>query len=64
MTKVSPKGFTLVELMVVLAIIAAAFAIVWPRMPQFAAAEKSQALRKLAWSQEVLFEHAALKKKA
>ena len=58
------RGFTLMELLVVLAIIGIALAIVWPRLPQVADAQRGEALRRLANSEAVLFEHAAFKKKA
>ncbi len=56
-------GFTLLELIVVIAIISVAFSIIWPRLPRMASVERSETLRKLAGSAQVMFEHAAFKKK-
>lgn len=64
MIKRGRSGFTLLELLIVIAIIGAAMAIVWPRLPSVASAERGDALRKLAWSEAALFEHSAFKKKA
>lgn len=57
-------GFTLMELLVVLAIFGIAITIVWPKLPTPAGVERGDALRKLAGSEAVLFEYAAFKKKA
>ena len=57
-------GFTLLELVVVLAILAVAFGVVWPRLPRLQSAEREEALRRLAYGSEALFEEAAFKKKA
>lgn len=57
-------GFTLLELLIVVAIFGIALSIIWPRLPTPAGVERSDALRKLAASEAVLFEYAAFKKKA
>lgn len=65
MTEPGPRrGFTLLELLIVIAIFGVAVLIVWPRLPSVARAERGEALRKLAGSAEVLFEYSAFKKKA
>ena len=64
MRKTSTGGFTLMELLVVLAIISIAMTVVWPRLPRIASAERSGALARLAASETALFEYAAFKKKA
>ena len=58
------RGFTLLELVIVLAIIGVVLSLVWPRLPAVADAERGESLRKLAGSAEVLFEYSAFKKKA
>ena len=58
------RGFTLLELVIVLVIISVAVGVVWPRLPRLATAERGEALRRLAASSQALFEHAAFKKKA
>lgn len=60
----SRDGFTLIELVIVILILAAASAIVWPRLPSLSSTERNEALRKLAYANQVLHEHAAFKKKA
>ena len=56
-------GFTLIELVVVILILAAASAIVWPRLPSLSSTERNKALRQLAFANQQLHEHAAFKKK-
>lgn len=64
MTGKGRRGFTLLELLLVIAIVGVAALVVWPRLPAVAQAERGEALRKLAGSVEVLFEYSAYKKKA
>lgn len=60
----SLRGFTLIELVVVVLILSVAFALVLPRLPNVTGAEKRTELRRLALSAQSLHEHAAFKKKA
>ena len=62
--KSSKGGFTLLELVVVLFILAAASAIVLPRLPRSASMERSEALRLMSIHSQAAFEHSAIKKKA
>lgn len=60
----NPKGgFTLLELVVVLFILAAASAVVLPRLPRSASIERSEALRLMSLHSQAIFEHSAIKKK-
>jgi prepilin-type N-terminal cleavage/methylation domain-containing protein len=58
------RGFTLLELVIVLVILTVAFSVVWPRLPRLASTERSEALRRIAYSAEAVYEQAAFKKKA
>jgi len=57
-------GFTLLELLVVILLLGIALSVVLPRLPRLTGAERSAALRRLAFANQVLHEHAAFKKKA
>ena len=56
-------GFTLLELVLVIVILAVAASLVLPRLPRMASSERNEALRKLAYATQALHEHAAFKKK-
>ena len=58
------RGFTLVELAVVLLILSVTFAILLPRLPRLTGAEKTSAVRRLAQVAQATHEEAAVKKKA
>ncbi|MDW7709274.1 MAG: type II secretion system protein [Deferrisomatales bacterium] len=60
----SRRGFTLVELAVVLLILAVALSVLLPRLPRLGEGQKNQALRRLAATAQALHEEAAFKKKA
>lgn len=64
MSRVHPRGFTLLELVVVLTIISVTFAILFPRLPGVKQSRTDAALRRLAGAVQVLHEEAAFKKKA
>lgn len=58
------RGFTLLELVIVLTILSLAALVVWPRLPRMATVERAEGLRRLAYGAEAVFEQAAFKKKA
>jgi prepilin-type N-terminal cleavage/methylation domain-containing protein len=60
----SRRGFTLVELAVVLFILAVSLSILLPRLPGLSQGRKNAALRQLAAVAQALHEEAAFKKKA
>ncbi len=64
MSRAPRRGFTLLELAVVLAIVAVTFAILFPRLPGVQESRTDAALRRLAGAVQVLHEEAAFKKKA
>lgn len=57
------RGFTLIELVIVLLILSLASAIVLPRLPNLTKNQRNAAIRKLAGAPKVLFEEALFKKK-
>jgi prepilin-type N-terminal cleavage/methylation domain-containing protein len=59
----SRNGFTLLELVVVMFIIAAATAVILPRLPRSSSMERSEALRLMSAHTQAVFEHSAIKKK-
>jgi prepilin-type N-terminal cleavage/methylation domain-containing protein len=61
--KNSRSGFTLIELVVVLFILAAASAVILPRLPRSSSMERSEALRLISANTQAVFEHSAIKKK-
>jgi prepilin-type N-terminal cleavage/methylation domain-containing protein len=58
------RGFTYVELAVVMLILSVLLVLTLPRIPRIAGSERDEALRRLAYSTQTLYEEAALKKKA
>ncbi|NOY44841.1 MAG: prepilin-type N-terminal cleavage/methylation domain-containing protein [Deltaproteobacteria bacterium] len=60
----SCRGFTLIELAVVLFLLALLTAVLLPRLPRPAGIRAKEALRRLAASVQVLHEESAFKKKA
>lgn len=58
------RGFTLMELVVVVAILAVAAAILFPRLPRLTGTERTAAIRRLALTLQADHEEAAIKKKA
>jgi len=60
----SPRGFTLIELVVVVLILSVSFALVLPKLPNVTGSEKRTELRRIALGAQSLHEHAAFKKKA
>jgi prepilin-type N-terminal cleavage/methylation domain-containing protein len=60
----SRRGFSLLELTVVLFILSIALAVLLPRLPGLSESRKNAALRRLAGMAQALHEEAAFKKKA
>jgi len=60
----SRRGFTLLELILVLAILAVAVAVLLPSLPGVAQARRNAGLRRLAMAVQATYEHATFKKKA
>jgi prepilin-type N-terminal cleavage/methylation domain-containing protein len=58
------RGFTLVELAVVLLILSVTFAVLLPRLPRLTGAENATAVRRLAQVVQATHEESAVKKKA
>jgi prepilin-type N-terminal cleavage/methylation domain-containing protein len=58
------RGFTLVELAVVLLILSVTFAILLPRLPRLTGTENTSAVRRLAQVAQAAHEESAVKKKA
>lgn len=64
MTPRRSAGFTLMELVLVVAILAMVTAILLPRLPRLTGTERTTAVRRLALILESVHDEAALKKKA
>lgn len=60
----APRGFSLLELTVVLFILSVALAVLMPRLPGLSESRRNSALRRLAGMAQALHEDAAFKKKA
>jgi len=60
----SRRGFTLLELVLVLTILAMAIGVLLPRLPGVTQARWNAGLRRLAMAAQATYEQAAFKKKA